>query len=205
MSNREKLQRVLSKGLKESIDRDMRKEFNEAKRLAEEGNLEVQVGYDDDYSFVAYAIECAIESLQEDYGEDLEMAPSIQAGVGMNEVFASDFRASWDFEYECERLEELLVESDSVEEYVNSVISMYHMFVENNIEYYDEDDDYEDLDESISAKKQNQLTQLKESLGTTKFDKIKSLIKECLKEGMEVEITIPKDKCKRLNESLTEE
>lgn len=37
---------------------------------------------------------------------------------------------------------------------------------------------------------------LKESLGTTKFNKIQSLINECLKEGMEVEISIPKSKCK---------
>ena len=34
--------------------------------------------------------------------------------------------------------------------------------------------------------------QLKESLGTANYNKIQKLIKECLKEGMEVEITIPK-------------
>ena len=66
--------------------------------------------------------------------------------------------------------------------------------------------DYEaNLDESYKNKKSSQLNQLKESLGTTKYNKIQSLINECLKEGMEVEITIPKSKCKRLNESLTEE
>ena len=45
------------------------------------------------------------------------------------------------------------------------------------------------LDESYNNSK---LNQLKESLGQEKFNKIQSLIKECLKEGMEVEITIPK-------------
>ena len=54
-------------------------------------------------------------------------------------------------------------------------------------EYYDED-----LDESLKVK--NQLNQLKESLGSTKFNKIQTLIKERLKEGMEVEITIPKNR-----------
>lgn len=34
--------------------------------------------------------------------------------------------------------------------------------------------------------------ELKESLGSSKFNKINQLVKECLKEGMEVEITIPK-------------
>ena len=33
---------------------------------------------------------------------------------------------------------------------------------------------------------------MKESLGTTKYNKIQSLINECLKEGLEVEISIPK-------------
>ena len=56
-----------------------------------------------------------------------------------------------------------------------------------NDEYEDED-----LDESINTKKQNSLKSLKESLGTAKYNKIQKLIKECLKEGMEVEITIPK-------------
>lgn len=45
------------------------------------------------------------------------------------------------------------------------------------------------LDESYNNSK---LNQLKESLGTVKYNKIQKLIKECLKEGMEVEITIPK-------------
>ena len=62
----------------------------------------------------------------------------------------------------------------------------------------------QDLKESFTDKS-NPLKQLKESLGTTKYNKIQSLINECLKEGMEVEINIPKSKCKRLNESLTEE
>ena len=57
---------------------------------------------------------------------------------------------------------------------------------------YNDDYEDEDLYESISTKKQNQLKSLKESLSTIKFNKIQSLIKECLKEGMEVEITIPK-------------
>ena len=43
----------------------------------------------------------------------------------------------------------------------------------------------------------HKLNQLKESLGATKFNKIQSLIKECLNEGMEVEITIPKNRCKK--------
>jgi hypothetical protein len=50
----------------------------------------------------------------------------------------------------------------------------------------------------------NQLNQLKESLGTVKYNKIQKLIRECLAEGMEVEITIPKKKL--LKEStLTED
>lgn len=56
----------------------------------------------------------------------------------------------------------------------------------------------------MTEKKFNQLNQLKESLGTVKYNKIQKLIKECLKEGMEVEITIPKKKL--LKEStLTED
>lgn len=49
----------------------------------------------------------------------------------------------------------------------------------------------QDLNESFKNKS-NPLNQLKESLGSSKFNKLQSLIKECLKEGMEVEITIPK-------------
>lgn len=61
----------------------------------------------------------------------------------------------------------------------------------------EEDDDYEDdydedLDESIRTGKQNSFKVLRESLGIKKYNKIQSLIKECLKEGIEVEITIPK-------------
>ena len=48
----------------------------------------------------------------------------------------------------------------------------------------------QDLNESY--KNSNQLNQLKESLGSDKFNKIQKIIKECLKEGIEVEITIPK-------------
>ena len=45
---------------------------------------------------------------------------------------------------------------------------------------------------SLLDSKASQLNQLKESLGTAKYNKIQKLIKECLKEGIEVEITIPK-------------
>ena len=41
---------------------------------------------------------------------------------------------------------------------------------------------------------QKQYMQLRESLGPVKYAKIQQLIKECLKEGMEVEVTIPKSK-----------
>lgn len=57
---------------------------------------------------------------------------------------------------------------------------------------YNDDYEDEDLYESIRTRKQNSFKTLKESLGTTKFNKIQKLIKECLKEGIEVEITIPK-------------
>lgn len=49
---------------------------------------------------------------------------------------------------------------------------------------------------------QNNLTlsQLKESLGEVKYNKIRALITECLNEGLEVEITIPRDS--KLNEGI---
>ena len=47
-----------------------------------------------------------------------------------------------------------------------------------------------------------ELKELKESIGQEKFNKIQNLINECLKEGVEVEITIPKSKLKRLDEGL---
>ena len=55
-------------------------------------------------------------------------------------------------------------------------------------EYYS---DALELVENLN-KKVSQFNQLKESLSTAKYNKIQKLIKECLKEGMEVEITIPK-------------
>lgn len=45
----------------------------------------------------------------------------------------------------------------------------------------------------LTESKKN-LIALKESLGATKFNKLQTLINECLKEGMEIEITIPKNK-----------
>lgn len=47
--------------------------------------------------------------------------------------------------------------------------------------------------DSYSYKRES-LQQLKESIGSVKYNKIQRLIKECLNEGLAVEITIPKKK-----------
>lgn len=49
--------------------------------------------------------------------------------------------------------------------------------------------------ESYGLNRKN--NQLKEALDPRTYNKIQTLIKECLKEGMEVEITVPKKKIKR--------
>lgn len=50
---------------------------------------------------------------------------------------------------------------------------------------------------STRGNKIESINSLKESLNPKTYDKINTLIKECLKEGLEVEVTIPKTKLNR--------
>lgn len=94
-----------------------------------------------------------------------------------------------------------IVTSKFIEDYVDNMIKEEFFEDENDPDILKIKKEFKNWaryynNEITEFKNQNikQLNQLKEALDPVKYNKINSLINECLKEGIEVEISIPKKK-----------
>lgn len=122
----------------------MNETFNNAKAALLSGELDDLV-YDSPYSdYIDGLYSKAVEQLCENY-YDLFIEPSIQAGCGgvfaQYEYAGVVYEARWDFECECERIDELFVECNTEQEVVNGI----YAYIEAKLEDaspVDDDDDY---------------------------------------------------------------
>lgn len=135
-----------SKSIKEDLET-----FNSLKQKLADGAFGNYVAYDSEYSdFIDALYNDAVAKLEKEY-KDLYIEPSIQNGRGS--VFASydvdgeTYRCNWNYEYECEAIEEYIAESNNEEEFVNH---MYNYLKGKLEDASTGEDDYDDYDESLA-------------------------------------------------------
>lgn len=135
-----------SKSIKEDLET-----FNSLKQKLADGAFDNYVAYDSEYSdFIDALYNDAVAKLEKEY-KDLYIEPSIQNGRGS--VFASydvdgeTYRCNWNYEYECEAIEEYIAESNNEEEFVNH---MYNYLKGKLEDASTGEDDYDDYDESLA-------------------------------------------------------
>ena len=145
-----------SKSIKEDLET-----FNSLKQKLADGAFDNYVAYDSEYSdFIDALYNDAVAKLEKEY-KDLYIEPSIQNGRGS--VFASydvdgeTYRCNWNYEYECEAIEEYIAESNNEEEFVNHMYNYLKGKLEDASTGEDDYDDYDPddwghLDESKSIK-----------------------------------------------------
>lgn len=124
--------------------------FTEMKNYIKEHD-DVYLAYDSPYSdYIDELYGSALSSLSEKY-EDLLVEPSIQCGRGG--VFASftheekQYSTNWDYEDECEAIDELAQECETEEEFMNAL----YAYIEGQLEFahpeYDDEDEEADEEE----------------------------------------------------------
>lgn len=135
-----------SKSIKEDLET-----FNSLKQKLANGAFDNYIAYDSEYSdFIDALYNDAVAKLEKEY-KDLYIEPSIQNGRGS--VFASydvdgeTYRCNWNYEYECEAIEEYIAESNNEEEFVNH---MYNYLKGKLEDASTGEDDYDNYDESLT-------------------------------------------------------
>lgn len=118
--------------------------FNEMKKALQNDELYNYAAVSDEYmDYVNCRYGDAADRLIKQY-EDLYIEPSTQCGRGG--VFATYtvdgviYRTNWDFECECESIDEMILDCDSEEEFINALCS----YIEGKLEDAEPDDDEED-------------------------------------------------------------
>lgn len=131
--------------------------FSSMKTAAQSETIE-NIVYDSDYTdYINLVYEDAVEALTSEF-DNLEIEPSVQAGRGG--VFASydiegeRYEVNWDFEQECADIIELILDSDSEEQFKNNLIGYLRGHLENAQPSENESDGDDNLSESKVIKEE---------------------------------------------------
>lgn len=130
--------------------------FEEMKKAIAEESGEIydyQFAYDGPYAdYVCGVYGEALEKVSKEVGDDLYVEPSIQCGVGRNDMYSAKGTTYWDFEAECDTLLEFAEEAETEEEF-RDMIASYLMGKyeecepEDDDDYDEEDDEYDDAED----------------------------------------------------------